>query len=484
MQYRTLTSTSSGANRCTWALRHICTAAVAAGFVLVAGGAPASNPPDESSDVLRRVVQAREWRKARVEYRHTTPESPDGRYYSATVSGTDVLISDYGDEEGVISRDRHGNPGPLGTGPVHSLLLEDQVWIFGHGQIYADLWLEGEGHSLFDARTLGATPQFRSGGLDEELGLSPKHKVHFRSFQEDGIEVIRAESDAHEATEWRLDPRQGGMPVAVRREFNGQIVAECRSELREFDGVWYPSRVTYYGEGGQAGGREMETIEVLSLERDPADVPDRLTPEYIGIDAGINIQLRRTSAPGAVELRKWDGNHALTLDEYLEAARSGRVREGPIFLANAERAKSLEASEAQRATDSPSAAVRAATSNPAASAPAHSLLELLTGWEAYTRQFIERFRLDAEQTQRAMSVLRECQELGWAHLAHVAGELEEWRRLTGQLSPTTRPADNGGRVNRLHARILGRLNEITNAQLRPRLDAIPTRAQRNAADAP
>lgn len=481
MHYRTLTYTSPGANCCTWAFRRILAAALVAGFASVAGGEPASNPPDESSDHLRRLVQAREWRKARVEYRRTTPDSPDGRYYSETVSGSDILSSDYGDEEGAISRDRHGNPGPLGTGPVHYLRLEDQVWIFGQGQIYADLWIGSEGHSAFDPRTLGLTPWRHNAGLEAEFGLSGTRQVRYHRLLSDGLETVRAEFGDGWATEWRLDPQQGGLPIAVTHEMEGRIVAECRSELREFDGLWYPSRVTYYGEGGKAGGRVQETIEVLSLELEPADVPDRLTPEYIGIDAGMNIQLRRGSKPGA-ELRKWDGKNALTLEEYVEAARAGRLRAGPVFLANLERAKALEE---QRAADLQNAAARATTSRPAASAPAPTLLETLTGWEAYTRRFIERHRLDAEQSQRAMSVLMECQDLGRAHLAHVAGELDEWRRLTGRPSPTTRTTDNADdRLNRLHARIFGRLNEITNVQLRPRLDAIPTRAQRNAAGAP
>ncbi len=468
-------------------------ACVAMAVLDVPRSAAAEGPPD----ALRRIAEQRDWRKARIEMYVTSTIYPDGRYLGAIVSGDDTLTLDRGDEEGVIARDRDGNPGPLGTGPVYSLRLGENAWIYGDGQVHSDLFAHDRVPRSIDARSLGLSALGREVGPTAEALLLAVPSVRFDRAQEGEFEIVRA-SYAAGSTEWRLDPRQGGLPVSVtNRDADGRILAECRSELAEVDGVWVPARVTYYGVGGDAGGDVRETVEVLQFELDPPDVPDRLTPEYIGIDAGMNVNLHRVLA-GTIRpergLWKWDGQRVRTLEEFNEAYRSGEISLGPMYLSATRRAKALEALYEQRAAlaaaspltaEAHRAATQPVASQPTETLDGQTLLERLTGWEAYTRRFIERHALDDEQTQRARSVLRECQELGEAHLAAIRTELEEWQRAGGQLAPSTQPAgDAGERMIRLHARIFGRLNHVAAAQLIPRLDALPTRAQRRAAGEP
>lgn len=468
--------------RFVWAI-----AAVCAG-IRVADAQTVRASSGEAAEALRAIAQARDWRKVRVSCRRSYPAGWSGwRYFAATAAGSDVLLSDDGDEEGVVRRDSEGRPQYLGAEPVHSLRSDDQFWVFIPGNVYADLFTDQPGDGRFDPRALGLTARsYSSSALHEELGLSGTRPVRFQKFRRDGLEVVRAEFADGGATEWHLAPEQGGLPIAVRREIQGRIVAECSSELHEFDGMWYPARVTYYGEGGRAGGDVREIVEVLSLEREPADVPDRLTPEYIGIDAGMNICLRRGSQP-VPELRKWDGQQALTLEQYQDAWSAGQVREGPNFLANLERARAMEVLEAVEAV---LAAEKADAQGGQPAGPGHarattqSLLERLTGQEAYTSEFIRRYRLDAEQTQRAILVLRDCQALGWAHLARVSDQVKGWSDARKTLTFTRPTTQGNAEIDRLHRQIFGRLEEIFTTRLYPRLEAIPTRAQRQAVQEP
>jgi hypothetical protein len=434
----------------------------------------------QTTPALDRLVRTRDWRKARIEYFVTRPAAPGARYYTGIVCGSDVLVTDRGDEEGAIMRRADGTVPSCGYGPFHTLSVDGQVWHYGEGQLIATLW-ESEGRMVsFDARTLGLSPQPTAGGLKEILALAgPEARI--RAAREGELEVLRAESESA-VVEWRLDPRRGGAPVSVRLESGGRIIAESRSEPREFDGVWYPARVEYFGPGGEGGHELLETIEVTTVEVEPRDLPERLTPEFIGIDAGVNVFRRRMSASADVgsEPLKWDGSRVVTLSEYTRAEEAGKVRDGPIYRKNLERAAAIEAEQAPLPTAVSATGKRA----PAASAPAASLLERLTGWEAYTQGFIERHRLDGEQTQRAISALRECQELAQAHLASVSNALEQWERVGGRVPTTTQPASSSTEMGRLHREIFGRLDEIFASQLRPRLEAIPTRAQRRSASAP
>jgi len=462
-------------------LRRICAPGLLLCFLSGAIAQTPREPPTGSARRLPRPLaeleHARGWKKARIAYSRTTPEAAGARYYSAVVSGSDVLVTDHGDEDGVVARYADGAPQPYGYGPFHTLQLDRETWLYGEGQIRAEVLLEADETQTFDLRTLGAAPTRHAGKLDRAL-RSAGPAGRFESTREDGYHVVRLDSGSG-VTEWRLDPRRGGAPVRVTVEKDGQLVAECRSELREFNGVWYPGRVEYFRSDYRGGHEPVEVIEVTAVALDPPDVPDRLMPALIGIDAGVNLYRRRLSAPDSVEALKWDGRKAVTLDEYLKAAQSGAVRDGPIFLANIERSRAmLQLHDEHVARQSPRA-------EGVASAPALPLLETLTGWEAYTRRFIDRYRLDSEQTQRAISILRQCQAQGEAHLARVAAQVEQWERASAQVRLSTRPAPSDAeRAERLRAEILAPLAEIFRAQLEPRLDALPTRAQRKAVQVP
>ena len=97
-------------------------------------------------------------------------------------------------------------------------------------------------------------------------------------------------------------------------------------------------------------------------------------------------------------------------------------------------------------------------------------------WALYTQRFIERYQLNDEQKQKAHQILRRQQEARDNYLRRKADEM---KRVTQML------ADAKSEEEQLAAlKAYEDLNEPVNQlfkQLKDRLDALPTRAQRNAA---
>lgn len=105
-------------------------------------------------------------------------------------------------------------------------------------------------------------------------------------------------------------------------------------------------------------------------------------------------------------------------------------------------------------------------------------------WERYSREFIARFKLDDQQRNAARRILRDCQEQRGRYLA---SKRERIVRLQKRLS-----ANKSGKADRLLREFENARRElkelkrpvvkIFEKQLKPRLDKLPTRAQRAAAE--
>jgi hypothetical protein len=106
-------------------------------------------------------------------------------------------------------------------------------------------------------------------------------------------------------------------------------------------------------------------------------------------------------------------------------------------------------------------------------------------WEAYVREFIKKYRLNDEQTQRALAILKDCQEKGQRYIKSRSAELEKLDRLVAEMkdSKDKRNVDRIAKINTQRAKLLEPLNEIFERQLKPRLEKLPTSAQRRAAAA-
>lgn len=106
-------------------------------------------------------------------------------------------------------------------------------------------------------------------------------------------------------------------------------------------------------------------------------------------------------------------------------------------------------------------------------------------WEQYVREFCQRYQLEEAQVQKAYSILRECQELARRQLEKRKPELERLDKKQANLAGSTDPekAKELAELNERKQKLLQPIGEIFEKQLKPRLEKLPTRAQRQAADA-
>lgn len=104
-------------------------------------------------------------------------------------------------------------------------------------------------------------------------------------------------------------------------------------------------------------------------------------------------------------------------------------------------------------------------------------------WERYVDEFIKRHKLDDAQKQAAQKILKDVQEQA---NRFVAGKRSQLDSIDKQLASGGKPAAAGQKNQQLQAeklQVLAPINRMFEKQLKPRLDRIPTRAQRQAAEA-
>ena len=105
-------------------------------------------------------------------------------------------------------------------------------------------------------------------------------------------------------------------------------------------------------------------------------------------------------------------------------------------------------------------------------------------WEAYVRDFIQRYQLDDGQTQRAQGILKDCQEIANRLIQKRKPELERLDRQLQELGQSSDPdkLKQLSELNQKRNKLFEPVNEIFEKQLKPRLERLPTRAQRQAAE--
>ena len=120
----------------------------------------------------------------------------------------------------------------------------------------------------------------------------------------------------------------------------------------------------------------------------------------------------------------------------------------------------------------------------ATSAPTSTEFE--SEWEKYVREFIEKYKLDDAQSQRAWSILKSCQEQAAKHMKKRKTQLERLDKKIKTLSePSAKEKGQREELAKLKERrgkLLEPVGRIFEGRLKPRLEKLPTRAQREAAE--
>lgn len=112
----------------------------------------------------------------------------------------------------------------------------------------------------------------------------------------------------------------------------------------------------------------------------------------------------------------------------------------------------------------------------------------LKGWEArwdqYVKDFIARYELNDAQTQKADLILKDCKSRASQYEASHKTEMEQLEQQTQALNTSTDKdkAKKLAQLNERRERLAAPIDTIFEKVLKPRLDKIPTRAQRKAAE--
>lgn len=264
--------------------------------------------------------------------------------------------------------------------------------------------------------------------------------------------------------EWLIHPQRGwGIESIVFFDGDGLMALETRVALKQFGPHWYPESVEYWSHGELAS-----VVRTTSATFDREEHPANLTYNDLGAEPGMRI-----AAPGrALALDPvWDGQRAIPRHEWDELVRRGQRENGPTVqraLANETRGGDLPVDLLRRA---------------------YSLTGVLEGplslWRLYTDRLIWAYALDKEQTQRALLILHECEELG--RKQHAARG-ERFAALHQRVLEAQRSELTGERADSTWATLdrdvrgeIEFLTKIFHDQLLPRLHRIATRSQRDRA---
>lgn len=337
-----------------------------------------------------------------------------------------------------------------------------------------------ENRVVNDVRVIGLAPRAWNGTPQQTLYGNPENAPDpsmprkYRTEIIDGLHVVTSiNSDGH-GMRWHIDPRKGWNATRIQELQAGEVVNETKVTLEKWGDTWFPKRV----EGPFA------TVRVHSASFDRPDHPKTLSVEDIGIDVGILIGEK------GYPPRFWDGAGMISVDDYVAKINSGELVQGESCArawANKRRRKQMYAN----AVPAPPLEYlsTATTTLPRSVGELDHAVDGL--WKAYTEKFIARYALRDAQTVKARGILKDCQEQGRRYLNSHRSKLDilearvrelRERRVRELLRAGKADTKRVDVAKRQFAEAAAPLDKIFEEQLKPRLNKLPTRKQRAAAE--
>lgn len=405
-------------------------------------------------------------------------ETIDGREHvrfgTWRFAGPDVILVDHGDEWGTVVRDSTtGRPSKIDYNTaLHRLRRDGAVWEH-HERSPAAVVLPGSIRmtDLRDPRTIGLN-FFRTDDTFElqvaKLGVGP---IVWQVDESDGLTVVTASVSLGSA-KWFLDPARDGNPVRIELHPTDGESSRIDIQYRRWDDVWFPELIEEHALG-EAGGRAGTSMRILHAAFNRAEHPSRLGPQHIGIEPGTNIEFRDREP---FELRVWDGEKAVTTEEYLARLRSGEALRGPTLERETARLHILNERRGDFEKFREQLERRGLLLEP--------IPRELSEWERYTLDFLRRHACDEGQKERALAILRDCTDEGSSYLSRNKAEFDAFDErcdaLRAELIVDPRRWDP---LIAERLRLLEPLDRIFSERLKPRLDNLLTTAQRERAAA-
>lgn len=425
------------------------------------------NPPPA---LLRMQEQRNRIATAVVEYLREDHYRGGRMYFTCQIANDDLISVQRGDDDGRVFRSRPGQVSELNFRPHRVLRTGEQLWRYDDESVSAEVHPLSAGGNPPDLRSLGLVVGFRSAGVADVLSpdaVRGSLPLSYEQETRDGIHAVTARRGDH-VTTWWIDPARGWNPLRVTFEIAGKTVAESRTHLMCVDDVWFPESVAFFSE--RIADQPCETVHVLTAEFNKPHHPVRLTPEDIGVEFGTNVtRFKADYVPE--DLYTWDGRRLIDAFECLERVRSGELRYSARMRALFARLPSQPGARPSDPAELPPPPVP-----PPPTPETRFARLLLTPWEQFTQRFIERYTLNGEQSQKAWLICDECQKAArkWidAHRQELA-HLIDGAAAVQESTAVTKKSD---------AALLRPIEDIFANELKPRLERLPTRAQRAAAE--
>jgi len=412
------------------------------------------------------------------------------RFKTSKFAGEDHILIERGNQDGLVMRTEDGAPSTVGGhDALHFLQTGEQSWYRPENPLPGVEVCPMRARTRDDIRSLGAAAWLARADIHDLLWRDLAHNPSawkFEEAREGELHVVTVQKRAGTTTYW-LDADRGWSPVRVRNEHERYGWTESRSTLKKFDGVWFPQVVEFFSSRYKDGQEPEKIARVYSATFNRPEHPQRLTPAHIGLEPGMHVLVRGADMEREM-FGKWDGEKVVSTQEFARRLRRGEVTEGPNFIRAAVQA-SAKAAQEQLAAARAEGDVAAVWTGPMTADQARKALlltpkEFESLWEEYTRAFIKRYQLNEEQTQKALSILKSCQQQGDAHVNKHKSELDRLDHRIKAL-PNLKGEERAkaqAEVKREREKLLKPLNDIFEHQLKPRLDKLPTRAQRKAAE--
>lgn len=391
----------------------------------------------------------------------------------------DLLCENLGDKDGWTGFDYDTGKG-MRRYPQRHLVNKDGLWEYEVSTPGVSLRPRSvrppeEWHTPYEVLDLrglaaGASPVLQLRYLSRHFGNSQECPVErWEQSMAGDLAVVRGMCNQVVIT-WYISPAKGWNAERITWELPAPhgITSEMICRLEQYGETWFPREVYYF-----SLGKLTQTIRVQAASFDRPDAPAEFTPEHMGVEPGSAISIQDGKSRMGPEIPTWNGERIVMRREWDEDVAAGKRDWGPIHKKMFEEREFTSPYD----TDEDRAKRRAAWQK--------FLVDFSTRrhedyWVRYVREFIDRFDLNAEQQQRAWSIHGHCREQ--------ADSLMRRRKepLITAATEQAKAQQAGDRVRekQLEAEI-DRLREpidrIFEESLKPRLEALPTPAQRRAA---
>ncbi len=439
-------------------------------MVLALGGHAADGPPDSlrAMEHARRSINAGKFTWA-VQYTDARSGTPATRnFVSRYATRGDMIFEDRGDADGWVYHDEQGR----GTHryPQLFLTMPGELWATQEtasgGTVSRDR-TPARARRMREIRAAGVSPT--SGSIEYETGLSAiwghadDPVVGWEERQDGAMHIVTASHRSGGKTTWHIDAERGWNPQRVEFVGPGGSVWESISTLEKFGSTWFPTEVRYV-----TNGTVTETVTVTHAELFGENAPTRFSPTDIGFEPGETVGVDGDRTP-----KRWSGDGLVTFEEWDAQVARGDRDWGPRLKRMFERGFE---SEYDTPEDIELRKLHARESRANAAIRRHQDL-----WERYTRDFIARYKLEQEQSEKAWTIYFSCRGEADKHLQRVRPEA---MRLATELEAAREKKDESkiAECDAKLKKLAEPIEEIFEKALKPRLDKLPTRAQRRAAE--